>query len=111
MVPVHEIEELKNHFTEQFLPVGIYLFDSSSNNTNMEERDLDFYIMLSDGVSDLAAETAKAYKAIRKAKNHPVDIIVETKSRVDARKGISSVEKEVYSNGVLLYDAGNERMV
>ena len=68
------------------MTVRIYLFGSFANHTNTEESDLDFYIVLPDGVSDLAAETAKAYNAVRRAKKHPVDIIVGTKSRFDARK-------------------------
>lgn len=106
-MPTYEIEELKDHFVEQLLPVRIYLFGSYANNTFTDESDLDFYIIVSDGVSDIAAETTKAYKAIRRVKKHPVDIIVGTKSRFESRKGIPSVENEVYRKGVLLYDSGN----
>ena len=86
-MPTYEIEELKDHFVEQLLPEQIYLFGSYVNNTFTDESDLDFYIIVSDGVSDIAAETTKAYKAIRKVKKHPVDIIVGTKSRFGLRKG------------------------
>ena len=48
-----------------------------------------------------------AYKAIRRVKKHPVDIIVGTKSRFEPGKGIPSVENEGYQKGVLLYDSGN----
>ena len=106
-MPTYEIEELKDHFVEQLLPEQIYLFGSYANNTFTDESDLDFYIIVSDGVSDIAAETTKAYKAIRRVKKHPVDIIVGTKSRFESRKGIPSVENEVYRKGVLLYDSGN----
>ena len=106
-MPTYEIEELKDHFVKQLLPVQIYLFGSYANNTFTDESDLDFYIIVSDGVSDIAAETTKAYKAIRRVKKHPVDIIVGTKSRFESRKGIPSVENEVYRKGVLLYDSGN----
>jgi predicted nucleotidyltransferase len=110
-MPTQEIEELKQHFVEQLLPIRIYLFGSYANNTYTDESDLDFYIMMPDGVQDIAAETTKAYKAIRRVKRHPVDIIVGTKSRFEARKDSPSVENEVYRKGVVLYDAGNERMV
>ena len=110
-MPISEIEELKEQFVEQLLPIRIYLFGSYANNTYTDESDLDFYIIVSDGVSDLAAETTKAYKAIRRVKKHPVDIIVGTKSRFESRKEIPSVENEVYRKGVLLYDSGDERVV
>ena len=106
-VPIHEIEELKMHFVEQLLPVRIYLFGSYADDTYTEDSDLDFYIVVSDTVSDLAAETTKAYKSIRKIKRHSVDIVLGTKSRFEVRKEIPSVENEVYRKGVLLYDSGN----
>lgn len=110
-MPMQEIEEMKKHFIEKLFPIQIYLFGSYANNTYTDMSDLDFYIIVNDGVSDIAAETTKAYKAVRSIKRHPVDIVVGTKSRFESRKGIPSVENEVYQKGVLLYDAGNERMV
>ena len=40
-----------------------------------------------------------------------IDILLGTKSRFEERKEIPSVENEVYRKGVLLYDAGNQRVV
>lgn len=110
-MPIQEIEEMKKRFVDQLLPVQIYLFGSYANKTQTEESDIDFYIIVRDGVFDLAAETTKAYKAIRRIKRHPVDIVVGTKSRFDERRRIPSMENEVYRKGVLLYDAGNEGVV
>lgn len=104
---MNEIEELKECLVEQLLPMRIYLFGSYANETFTNESDLDFYIVVKDDISDLSAETAKAYKAIRRIKQRPVDIILGTRSRFEARKAIPSVENEIYRNGVLLYDAGN----
>ncbi|MCD8216774.1 MAG: nucleotidyltransferase domain-containing protein [Clostridiales bacterium] len=110
-MPTQEIEELKNHFVEQLLPVQIYLFGSYANNTYTDKSDFDFYIVVRDGVTDIAAETSKAYKAVRRVKQRPVDIIVGTRSRFDKRKDIPSIENEVYRKGILLYDVSNERVV
>ena len=110
-MPIQEIEEMKKHLVDQLLPMQIYLFGSFANKTYTDESDIDFYIIVRDGVSDLAAETTKAYKAIRRIKQRPVDIIVGTKSRFEERKQIPSVENEVYQKGVLLYDAGSESVV
>ncbi|MCI9072039.1 MAG: nucleotidyltransferase domain-containing protein [Lachnospiraceae bacterium] len=110
-MPISEIQELTNHFIEQLLPVQIYLFGSYANRTYTEESDLDFYIIVHDAVSDIPAETTKAYKSIRRVKQRPVDIVVGTVSRFEARKEIPSIENEVYRKGVLLYDAGSQRVV
>ena len=106
-VRMNEIEKLKECFVEQLLPMRIYLFGSSANNTFTNESDLDFYIVVRDDVTDIPAETARAYKAIRRIKQHPVDIVLGTKSRFEERKEIPSVENEVYRKGLLLYDARN----
>jgi predicted nucleotidyltransferase len=106
-MPTQEIEELKNNFVEKLMPIQIYLFGSYANNTYTDESDFDFYIIIPDGVLDIAAETTKAYKAIRMVKKRPVDIIVGTKSRFESRKNIPSIENEVYRKGVILYDSRN----
>ena len=77
----------------------IYLFGSYENNTFTNESDLDFYIDVKDDVADIPAETARAYKAIRRVKQHPVDIVLGSRSRFEARKDIPSVENEVYRKG------------
>lgn len=105
---LQEIEALKNQFVKQLSPVRIYLFGSFVNGTNTEDSDFDFYIVVNDGVTDLAEIAANAYKAIRSTKQRPVDIIVGTKSRFQERKETMSVENEVMKNGVLLYESGNE---
>ena len=110
-MPMQEIEELKKHFIDQLFPIQIYLFGSYANGTYTDNSDLDFYIIVRDEISDLAEETTKAYKAIRKIKQRPVDIVVGTKSRFEALKKFPSVENEVYRKGVLLYEAGIERVI
>lgn len=109
-MPVTEIEELKDQFVNHLTPISIYLFGSYATGEFTEESDLDFYIIVNDGATDLAALTAQAYRAIRRVKKRPVDIIVGTKSRFENRKGIPSVENEVYQKGILLYGSGNKAM-
>ena len=110
-MPINEIRELTSHFVEQLLPIQVYLFGSYADSTYTNESDFDFYIVVGDTVSDIPAETTKAYKSIRRVKRRPVDIIVGTVSRFEARKEIPSVENEVYRKGVLLYDAGSQKLV
>lgn len=102
-MPIQELEELKNQFVTQLAPISIYLFGSYATGDYTEDSDFDFYIVVEDEVSDLAALTAQAYRAIRKIKQRPVDIIIGTKSRFNDRRKIPSVENEVYEKGVLLY--------
>ena len=72
------------------------LYRGMSNRycTYTSASDLDFYIVVRDGITDI-----------------PADILLGAKSRFEERKEIPSVENEVYRKGVLLYDAGNQRVV
>lgn len=83
------------------------MFGSFANDTYNEESDFGFYIVVDDDVKDMVEMTTRAYKAIRKVKRRPVDIIVGTKTRFETRKNMMSVENEVYKKGVLLYDTRN----
>ncbi len=105
-MPMNEIEELNKQFIAELSPIKIYLFGSFAYGTNKEDSDFDF-IVVRDDVLDLAGATAQAYRAIRRVKQRPVDIIVGTESGFEHRKEIPSVESEVYQKGVLLYGASN----
>lgn len=109
-MPMHEIEELNKQFIAELSPIKIYLFGSFANGTNTENSDFDFYIVVPDDISDLAETTTQAYRAIRRVKQRPIDIIVGTESRFEYRKKIPSVESEVYQKGVLLYGTNNSGM-
>lgn len=103
-MPVQEIEEMKRRLVEQLAPERVYLFGSFASGTSTPESDVDFYVVVPDEGQDLAELTAKAYKAVRRSKKRPVDILVGTAAVFEARKDIpSSVEREVYRKGVLLY--------
>lgn len=106
-MPMGEIEELNRKFVEYLSPIKVYLFGSYANGSYTEDSDFDFYIVVRDDVSDLAGATSQAYRAIRRVKQRPVDIIVGTESRFEQRKEIPSVESEVHRKGVLLYGSRN----
>ena len=105
-MPVQEIEEMKRRLVEHLSPERVYLFGSFASGTDTPESDLDFYVVVQDDGQDLAELTTRAYKAVRKNKKRPVDILVGTTAVFEARKNIpSTVEQEVYRKGVLLYGA------
>jgi predicted nucleotidyltransferase len=109
-MPLQEIEELKKCFVERISPQEIYLFGSYADGSYNENSDFDFYIVVKDDIVDIPKVTAEAYRAIRRVKTKPVDIVIGTRSRFDQRKTIPSVENEVFQKGVLLYGSGNETM-
>lgn len=109
-MPVNEIEELKEQFVSQLMPLKIYLFGSFASGNYTEESDFDFYIIVNDAMKNLKDLTTQAYRSIRKIKKRPVDIIVGTESTFENKKNIPSVENEVVKKGVLLYESGNEKM-
>lgn len=108
-MPLQEIEELKKQFISQLMPSKIYLFGSFANGTYTEESDFDFYIIVGDGTKNLKDLTTQAYRSIRMIKKRPVDIIVQTESMFEDRKNIPSIEQEVMTNGVLLYENLREK--
>ena len=81
----------------------IYLFGSYAYGTPDKDSDFDIYVVMPDHAVDLAGLTAGAYKAIRNVKKRPVDIVLGTLSRFNARKQFPSIEQEVDSKGVVLY--------
>ncbi len=102
-MPMNEIEELNKHFIEELSPLRIYLFGSFVNGTNSRDSDFDFYIVVRDDVFELAGETAKAYRAIRRIKQRLVDIIVGTQSRFERRKEFPSVERSLPKRGGIIW--------
>ena len=102
-MPLNELEELRNQFVAELSPLRVYLFGSFADGTSHEQSDFDFYIIVKDGTKDIAAVTSRAYRSIRRIKRRPVDIIVGTESRFNERKGLPTVENEVFQKGVLLY--------
>lgn len=102
-MPANEINELCDRFVAHLSPVRVYMFGSFVDGTNQEQSDFDFYIVMPDGTTDIADVTTRAYRSIRRIKRRPVDIIVGTESRFNARRNMPTVENEAFRKGVLLY--------
>ncbi len=105
-MPMNEIEELKDSFVKDLLPLRIYLFGSFAEGKENIDSDYDFYIVVDNSQKDMLDLTTKAYKSIRHKRKRPVDIIVNTSERFESKKlSPVSVEGEVARKGVLLYEA------
>ena len=104
-MPINGLDSLKDKFVESLNPLAIYVFGSRVNGTYTQDSDVDFYIIVDDSATDLAGLTTKAYKSIRSIKEYPVDIVIGTQTRFNTRKGIPSLENEVYNKGALVYEA------
>ena len=102
-MPTNEINEIRDILVSQLLPVRIYLFGSFAVGKNNDQSDLDFYIVMKDDGRNIADLTSQAYRAIRRLKRRPVDILVGTEDRFEQRRTIPGIENEVARKGVLLY--------
>ena len=103
---VDNIRRLTAGFVAQVKPLKVVLFGSFADGTYTDESDYDFYLVVDDGRS-VSDATDAAYSSATRVKNRPVDIVVGTNSRFEARGRLNcsfSVENEAYKNGVLLYD-------
>ena len=104
MTKPQEIKALTERFVEHLSPKKVYLFGSFAKGNEHEDSDYDFYIVMPDGTPDLADAAAEAYRSVRLIKQRPIDILVGTDSYFEKRKLIPSMENEVYTTGVLLYE-------
>ncbi len=86
-------------------PCQVYLFGSCARGTETEDSDYDFYVVVSDDVSDTYQCTSDAYGEAHKVCSRPIDILVRKKSKFEQRKlWPATVERDVANEGVLLYE-------
>ncbi|MGN0740145.1 MAG: nucleotidyltransferase domain-containing protein [Treponema sp.] len=85
-------------------PKRIYLFGSYAKNTQHEESDYDFYIVMPDGSENEILLGQKAYRSLRGIRKTPVDIVVGYESDFERLKNQPTIEREVNRDGILLYE-------
>ncbi|MGN0732269.1 MAG: nucleotidyltransferase domain-containing protein [Treponema sp.] len=85
-------------------PKRIYLFGSYAKNTQHEESDYDFYIVMPDGSENEILIGQKAYRSLRGIRKTPVDIVVGYESDFERLKNQPTIEREVSRDGILLYE-------
>lgn len=94
------VEQLKKSVN----PQKIYLFGSFARNEEQADSDYDFYLVMSDSVTDRLSVSQKAYRALRGLKRRSVDIVVGSVSGFEERKTRKTLENIIDREGLVLYE-------
>ena len=104
MLKNQEIDNIKDIIVKTVTPERIYLFGSYAYGTPDTDSDYDFYVVMPDGSDRPALITDSIYHALYKhSYNKPVDILVKRLSDFEGRKALPTIEREVFTKGVMLY--------
>ena len=99
-----EIRTIAERLERSVNPQKIYLFGSFARNEEREYSDYDFYLVMSDSVSDRLAVSQNAYRSLRGLKRRSVDIVVGSVSSFEERKSRKTLENIIDREGVVLYE-------
>ena len=99
-----EIRTIAERLEQSVNPQKIYLFGSFARNEEREYSDYDFYLVMSDSVSDRLAVSQNAYRSLRGLKRRSVDIVVGSVSSFEERKSRKTLENIIDREGVVLYE-------
>lgn len=99
-----EIRTIAERLEQSVNPQKIYLFGSFARNEEREDSDYDFYLVMSDSVSDRLAVSQNAYRSLRGLKRRSVDIVVGSVSSFEERKSRKTLENIIDREGVVLYE-------
>jgi predicted nucleotidyltransferase len=103
----NEIDKLAEIIVKTVPVEKIYLFGSYAYGTPHKDSDLDFYVVLKQGVQMRSIETGvKIRTAICDTVTMPIDIVSHPHEVFYERARQPSLEKTVVQKGVLLYDGG-----
>jgi|SRR5665647_2042206 len=95
---------IKDKIVEAVAVEKVYLFGSYAYGTPNGDSDYDFYIVIPDDSESPAQITRKVYKALRGLKRKPVDILVGYASNFENRTSLSTLERTIKREGVMLYE-------
>ena len=84
-------------------PQKIYLFGSFAKGNQTPSSDYDFYVIVSDDAGDAIKLSQKAYRSLRGIRKRSVDILVNHETKFNNLAKEISMEREVYTEGILLY--------
>ena len=85
----------------------IYLFGSYANNTQKENSDYDFYVVLKNEDENPVFAEQNIYRKLstRDGRHTPTDILVETKNKFIELCTLPTIERKIVREGILLYDS------
>jgi len=102
---IDRIQDIVKVFVETADPQKVYLFGSFATGKNRPDSDYDFYIVVDDDVPNLCELHGKAEAAVGAKRVRPLDILMVTEKYFEEKlKDQWPIEKEVYDEGVLLYE-------
>ena len=100
----NEIHAIAERLQKSVNPQKIYLFGSFARNEEKDDSDYDFYLVMSDSVTDKLAVSQKAYCSLRGLKRRSVDIVIGSVSGFEERKTRKTLENIIDREGVILYE-------
>ncbi|UTD11590.1 nucleotidyltransferase domain-containing protein [Treponema denticola] len=99
----NEIRAIAERLQKSVNPQKIYLFGSFARNEEKDDSDYDFYLVMSDSITDRLSVSQKAYRSLRGLKRRSVDIVVGSVSGFEERRTRKTLENIVDREGVVLY--------
>lgn len=100
----NEIRAIAERLQKSVNPQKIYLFGSFARDEEKDDSDYDFYLVMSDSVTDRLSVSQKAYRSLRGLKRRSVDIVVGSVSGFKERRFRKTLESIVDREGVILYE-------
>ena len=82
----NEIRSIAERLQKSVNPQKIYLFGSFARNEEKADSDYDFYLVMSDSVTDKLAVSQKAYCSLRGLKRRSADIVIGSVSVLKREK-------------------------
>ena len=100
----NEIRSIAERLQKSVNPQKIYLFGSFAWNEEKADSDYDFYLVMSDSVTDKLAVSQKAYCSLRGLKRRSADIVIGSVSGFEERKTRKTLENIIDREGIILYE-------
>jgi len=99
-----ELKTLRDAIVQSMPVDQIYLFGSYARGMPHRDSDIDLYVILPTDASIRDIDAMKLIRrAIRDKKTMPVDVIVAKRDQFEQRKTGPTMEREIASEGVVLY--------
>jgi predicted nucleotidyltransferase len=88
----------------KFVPAKyIYLFGSCAYGTPTEKSDIDIYIVTPDNINNFSEIYTKIMVDLSYKKIFFIDLLLNTESVFNSRKGKNIFEKTIYQKGKIIY--------